>query len=332
MPSNWLYVDTNFPTFTGEESPDEKITTILNYMFMLVEQLRYTLHNLDLSNMNSTAVEQYGTDLSEQVCSLLEGENGSITALQQTALSMQQTYLALQKLVAALTDRMDDAEDEIVAAKTMISNTVITNELYSGYGGIADLTVDKLRTDYKRARLYLAGDTSPLDYIRIHDEVIEFVTASTDGSAIEQMHDDGRYFYWLDAEHTQMTSTEPTEWPVYTYVYTELVKGSFCFDAAGDGTKIPMIKLGAGTDATGVNGVAVMKKLTDGLSIQYTTSAGTGIGIKLLDTGVVQINGPLVASGVVQVDGSLVVSAGNYGKAEPTGTPVDGQLYFQIVE
>lgn len=28
MPSNWLYIDTNFPTFTGEEDTEEKVTTI----------------------------------------------------------------------------------------------------------------------------------------------------------------------------------------------------------------------------------------------------------------------------------------------------------------
>ena len=44
MPSNWLYIDSNFPTFTGEESLKEQVTTIQNYMYMLVEQLRYTLH------------------------------------------------------------------------------------------------------------------------------------------------------------------------------------------------------------------------------------------------------------------------------------------------
>ena len=64
MPSNWLYIDTNFPTFTGEEDTEEKVTTIQNYMFMLVEQLRYSLHNLDLSNMNKTAVDRYETSLS----------------------------------------------------------------------------------------------------------------------------------------------------------------------------------------------------------------------------------------------------------------------------
>ena len=79
MPSNWLYIDTNFPTFTGEENTEKKVTTIQNYMFMLVEQLRYSLHNLDLSNMNQTAVERgvlrdYGDgriDVSEDLCRMI---------------------------------------------------------------------------------------------------------------------------------------------------------------------------------------------------------------------------------------------------------------------
>lgn len=79
MPSNWLYIDTNFPTFTGEENTEEKVTTIQNYMFMLVEQLRYSLHKLDLSNMNQTAVERgvlrgYGDgriDVSEDLCRMI---------------------------------------------------------------------------------------------------------------------------------------------------------------------------------------------------------------------------------------------------------------------
>ena len=35
MPSNWLYIDSNFPTFTGDENLKEQVTTIQNYMYML---------------------------------------------------------------------------------------------------------------------------------------------------------------------------------------------------------------------------------------------------------------------------------------------------------
>ena len=67
MPSNWLYIDSNFPTFTGDENLKEQVTTIQNYMYMLVEQLRYTLHNLDLSNMNEAAVDDWENAITEPI-------------------------------------------------------------------------------------------------------------------------------------------------------------------------------------------------------------------------------------------------------------------------
>ena len=85
MPSNWLYIDTNFPTFTGEESANEKINTIQNYMYMLVEQLRYSLHNLDLRNMNQTAVKQYESYLTEPIYAKIEDTDGNVADLQVTA-------------------------------------------------------------------------------------------------------------------------------------------------------------------------------------------------------------------------------------------------------
>lgn len=85
MPSNWLYIDTNFPTFTGEESANEKINTIQNYMYMLVEQLRYSLHNLDLRNMNQTAVKQYESYLTDPIYAKIEDTDGNVAELQVTA-------------------------------------------------------------------------------------------------------------------------------------------------------------------------------------------------------------------------------------------------------
>lgn len=85
MPSNWLYIDTNFPAFTGEESANEKINTIQNYMYMLVEQLRYSLHNLDLRNMNQTAVKQYESYLTDPIYAKIEDTDGNVAELQVTA-------------------------------------------------------------------------------------------------------------------------------------------------------------------------------------------------------------------------------------------------------
>lgn len=112
MPSNWLYIDTNFPTFTGEENTEEKVTTIQNYMFMLVEQLRYTLHNLDLANMNQTAVEQYETSLTEPIYARIENGEENVAELTLTA--------------AGLSLRMNDAEGNITVLQQTVDGFAIS--------------------------------------------------------------------------------------------------------------------------------------------------------------------------------------------------------------
>lgn len=89
MPSNWLYVDTNFPTFTGQESTEAKVSTIQNYLFMLVEQLRYSLHNLDTGNMNPSALDRYANGLTDPIYRQLSDNAGNITQLQIDAKGLQ---------------------------------------------------------------------------------------------------------------------------------------------------------------------------------------------------------------------------------------------------
>lgn len=66
-------------------------------------------------------------------------------------------------------------------AETVITNTIVTQSLYGERGTIAELTVDRLETSDK-VRNYLNGDTSDVNYIRIYDQNIHFITASTDGA------------------------------------------------------------------------------------------------------------------------------------------------------
>lgn len=41
MPGSILSADTNFPNFSDQQSDSEKINVIQNYLYMLLEQLRY---------------------------------------------------------------------------------------------------------------------------------------------------------------------------------------------------------------------------------------------------------------------------------------------------
>lgn len=168
--------------------------------------------------------------------------------------------------------------------KTVISNTVITNELYADYGAVADLTVDELRTDYDKAQRYLNGDTSALDYLYIHEEEIEFITGTvhldSGTPATEQLHHRGRYFWWTDETKTQMTSVEITAWPVVVYQYDELIKGTYCFQTVDD-VKVPVLVFGAGTgDQQDPNlGKGYLRKDSDSLDMYLHGSVNNGIFI-----------------------------------------------------
>lgn len=219
-----------FPNLDGSESTDEKLTSIQNYLFQLLEALRYTLRNLSMrDNFNQGELSQW--------------------------------------------------VGETIQADTIISNTVITNELYTDFGAIADLAVNELRTDWQRARRYLEGDTSDLDYIHIHDEEISFVTAvvQTDAGSgaplTEQLHHGARYFWWRDGSRTEMTSLEDTGLPVTVYRYTEYNKGKISF-VRELGQTVIVLKLGAGVDAGGLLGTLRISKGTDGASITYHASGG----------------------------------------------------------
>ena len=145
MPSNWLYVDTNFPTFTGEESTEAKVSTIQNYLFMLVEQLRYSLHNLDSGNMNPSALDRYASGLTEPIYRQLADDAGNITQLQIDAkgLQMQITNNAgdihnLSITTGELASQIGDANGNISALQQTAEK--IQTQVSNNTGDISSLT------------------------------------------------------------------------------------------------------------------------------------------------------------------------------------------------
>lgn len=178
MPSNWLYIDTNFPTFTGEESNSEKITTIQNYMYMLVEQLRYSLHNLDLNNMNKTAVDRFETSITEPVYARIEDDEGKITQLALTAEGLglrisnaEGNITSLNATAEGLYLQISDAEDDIL--QLGITADKLGVQIASADGRISSLqqTVDSFSLSVSNgstsSRLYLTANGVAISSARI---------------------------------------------------------------------------------------------------------------------------------------------------------------------
>lgn len=126
MPSNWLYIDTNFPSFTQKESTSDKVETMQDYLFMLVEQLRYTLHNLDLSNMNKTAADEFVKQITDPIYGEIKDAEGNIT---------QVTLMA-----EGLAGRIGDAEGNITQLQATAQG--LSASISNLNGSVTNLTAD----------------------------------------------------------------------------------------------------------------------------------------------------------------------------------------------
>ncbi|NCB53208.1 MAG: hypothetical protein EOM54_15235, partial [Clostridia bacterium] len=54
MPGNLLFADSSIPSLSGDTEKDLKM--LLNHVYMLQEQLRYTMGNLGVENFNDTEI------------------------------------------------------------------------------------------------------------------------------------------------------------------------------------------------------------------------------------------------------------------------------------
>ena len=171
-----------------------------------------------------------------------------------------------------------------------VSGQLSADALYSALGDIADLTADKLSTSRKIV-LHLANDTSDDNYVRIHEQYIEFVTDSTDGTEEQAVNPSGLPIYWEDDPEGAdigldgypyrdgqriFITTKTTSWPVMVYKYKSIVKRSIGFEMI-DGYYTPVDVFGAG-DQSGNNRTRLYKK-ESGLELLHTASNGKKAGL-----------------------------------------------------
>ena len=120
MPSNILNTDVMFPQLTGGKSTEQTIYEVLNYLYMLREQLRYSLANLGIENINPTSFEEIANIITEPVYLQIKDEEGNMASLiaEVDSLSSRLTdtegnVSSLVQTTTSLSTRMTDAEGNI---------------------------------------------------------------------------------------------------------------------------------------------------------------------------------------------------------------------------
>ena len=161
MPKDFLALDTNFPSFTGTETTEQKVDQLYNYTYMLLENLRYTLRNLDESNFNEAGLGEILEPVNERVDSAeneiskikededgiylrLTNAEGDITNLQITAegLGLQISNAegdinSLQLTAEGLAAQIQNAEGDIT--QLQLTAQGLAAQISSAEGDITQL-------------------------------------------------------------------------------------------------------------------------------------------------------------------------------------------------
>ncbi len=149
-----MFVDTNFPGFQKETDTEEKLRTMQDYLYMLVEQLRYSLYNLDTGNMNQAALAAFEKALTEPIYVRIENGEGAVAALKLTA--------------DGLLSRVEDAEDRI----TEISQTA------------GNITLSAVNDGESSILQLMAGETVLSSAVIVFDGMVTFTDLGTAGSTV----------------------------------------------------------------------------------------------------------------------------------------------------
>ena len=115
MPTSFLSADAGFPRLTEEMPVEERMNRIENYLYMLLEQLRYTLANLGEENFNEAAFQEISQDIQEPVLSVVSDLAGNVSTISQTATAITTrldnfngSSSTIEQTATSLTTRLND--------------------------------------------------------------------------------------------------------------------------------------------------------------------------------------------------------------------------------
>lgn len=144
MPNNFFSVDSRFPNIANKTQ--EQINgEVINYLFLLLEQLRYTMGNLGVGNFNEAELDGIAGMISDPIYMRLEDAEGNVNAVRITAegLTEQLTNVrgdvnTLQITANGLTESIKDAENNIALVNLKADGIIFRVE--GENGSISQLT------------------------------------------------------------------------------------------------------------------------------------------------------------------------------------------------
>ena len=145
MPSSLQTLDTAFPKIDDHQTTEENFNQVVNYLYMLLENLRYTLGNLGEDNFNDTELDSIGKLITEPVWARIADDEGNIHTLNVTAQNLLSqvsdldgNLSALQQTAETLSSRISTAEGNI-SSLTQTANS-LSSKISDAEGNISSLS------------------------------------------------------------------------------------------------------------------------------------------------------------------------------------------------
>lgn len=126
-----MLTDSAFPRFTDDQSSGERVDVIYNYLYMLLEQLRYSMTNLERSNFNDAGF----SDIEDSIQAPLEE---SMEAIVERLADTDGNVASLAMTAQGLTTRMQNVEGNISSLTQTASS--LTSRIESAEGSVTTLS------------------------------------------------------------------------------------------------------------------------------------------------------------------------------------------------
>ena len=160
MPTTFQLVETTFPNGEGKDT-QEQINGVYDYLFVLLEQLRYTLFNLDGSNINQNALSEFIKNISEPIYAKIEDTDKNVNEISITA--------------KGLDARLSDAEGDITQLDTTAKGLQVSVSNLDG-------AIANIKTDVNGIRATVSTKIDATQAQSIFDQSAQgFTLAATSG-------------------------------------------------------------------------------------------------------------------------------------------------------
>lgn len=283
MPDRMHMLDTGYPNFSGYEKTSEKVDAIQNYLFILLEELRFLLRNLDLDNFNEQGIKDLATAIAGILPKDAEFERVIADAVIADAL-----YAELAEI--------NDLTVERLSTSRRIRKYLLGDLSDDNYIKIQDHYQQLITGTVKSTAFLATEDGDPI--LTEYDERITLEAGQVPTTQALNYRGEGLYWQKEPASHTEdgypldeegkrtYASTKVTGWPVLVYEYIDLVKAQLAFERGGLANNyLPKMVFGAG-DENGNSKGYIFKDET-AFYLRYVSKLAKNVDVVFSDDGFV---------------------------------------------